>query len=222
MTLHLLPIFPLPLVLFPRATVPLHIFEPRYRNLLADCLAGDREFGIVCLPEGAAASEIPAGTAGCVAHIESARALPDGRSDIVVTGRHRFTLERFVPDPASYHVGQVSTLSDEPEPAAVLAALATGVRSLFERVGRASRAIANELMPLPELPDEPAELSFAVARRLDLDLGRQQELLASRSSLERLQRLDGILAAVVDEMEERARVHALARTNGHGPRAGAT
>ena len=95
-----LPIFPLPLVLLPRAVQPLHIFEPRYRQLLADALAGTREFGIICRSPDVAEREIPSGAAGCVAHIDSAQSLPDGRSNVLVSGTVRFTLDDFVEDPA--------------------------------------------------------------------------------------------------------------------------
>src|SRR5437016_2657417 len=76
-----LPIFPLPLVLFPGVPQPLHIFEPRYRQLLADCLAGDRRFGIAYAapPEQEGADTTPRlGEVGCIALIRSAHELPDG------------------------------------------------------------------------------------------------------------------------------------------------
>lgn len=221
MSLRLLPIFPLPLVLFPHAAAPLHIFEPRYRQLLADCLAGDRLFGIVCLPEGADESAIPGGTVGSMAYIETVRALPDGRSNIVVTGRERFVLDRFVADPAAYRVGSVAPLADDSEPAAVLAELASTVRVLFTRVGDAARTMADASAPLPDLPDEPAGLSFVVAHQLNLDLARQQSFLASRSPLARLQAVAGLLGELVDPMEAGAELHARARTNGKAPHAGA-
>lgn len=77
-----LPIFPLQLVLFPGALQPLHIFEPRYRQLLADSLAGDRRFGIAYAAETPARDPTPQpGDVGCVAEIRSTQDLPDGRRD---------------------------------------------------------------------------------------------------------------------------------------------
>jgi ATP-dependent Lon protease len=213
-----IPLFPLPLVLFPRAPLPLHIFEPRYRRLLSDCLAGDREFGIVCRPEGLAELDIAPGTAGCIARIENAEELPDGRSNIVVVGHDRFTLERIVVDLAPYHVGEVSSLDDAPEAPGVLTELADRVRALFIRVGHAARRIADDAAPLPELPTDPGGLSFAVAEHIDLGLGTRQQLLSSRSAAERLLRLDQLLSPVVESVEHRASVHDRARSNGHGPR----
>src|SRR5947208_1577377 len=78
-----LPIFPLPIVLFPGAPQPLHIFEPRYRQLLQDCLAADRRFGIAYVAPDPApdADPVPAaGEVGCVALIRSNQALPALRS----------------------------------------------------------------------------------------------------------------------------------------------
>jgi len=211
-----LPIFPLPLVLLPRAVQPLHIFEPRYRQLLRDCLDGAREFGIICRTPEVAEHEIPAGTAGCVAHIESSQSLPDGRSNVMVVGTRRFTLDRFVDDPAPYLVAMVNGFDDEEESGAATAELAARLRELFGRVGRSARAIQDDTTPLPELPDSPAELSFAIGQFLDLELSDKQRLLASRSPLGRLQQLDEVLAPVVESVEQRARIHTRARTNGHG------
>src|SRR5690348_5320860 len=89
-----LPIFPLPLVLSPGATQPLHIFEPRYRQLLADVLGDDRRFGVayVAPPAGPGLDPAPQpGAVGFVALINAANALPDGRSNIVTVGERRFT-----------------------------------------------------------------------------------------------------------------------------------
>lgn len=212
-----LPLFPLPLVLFPRAPLPLHIFEPRYRRLLADCLAGDRQFGLISRPEEVDDTQLAPGAVGCIAHIESAQELPDGRSNILVTGGERFQLVQFVPDPAPYHVGEVAPYEDEPEPAAKLAPMAARLRELFERVGRSARTIADDLSPLPDLPDDPADLTFAVAQYIDLDFELQQRLLASHSASERLRHLLALLDDVVERIEQRAFRHLRARGNGHGP-----
>src|SRR5204863_219446 len=84
-----LPIFPLPIVLFPGAPQPLHIFEPRYRQLLQDCLAGDRRFGIAYVAPDPAPDADPVpnpGDVGCVALIQSNQPLPDGRGATGVAG----------------------------------------------------------------------------------------------------------------------------------------
>ena len=216
MTLDRLPLFPLPLVLFPGAALPLHIFEPRYRQLLADCLEGDRRFGIARLDEGKAERELAPGTVGCVAEIVNTEALPDGRSNIVVRGSERFALLSLVSSPHPYHVCRAELVEDEFEIGAELDALAERVRDVFRRVARAARTLADDPDPVPELPDDAPSLSFAVASMIDIDLDARQQLLASRSPLERLRQLERVLSAALGTIVDRAHVHTLAKTNGRG------
>ncbi|MBI2797648.1 MAG: LON peptidase substrate-binding domain-containing protein [Gemmatimonadetes bacterium] len=212
-----LPLFPLPLVLFPGATVPLHVFEPRYRRMLADCLQGSREFGIVCRGEGGADDALPAGTVGCVARIARHETLPDGRSNIVVEGRERFAVARVVDTGQPYLVADVAAWDDEPEPESTLAPVARRVRALFARVARAARTIADDAVEPPPLPADPARLSFAIAALVDIALDARQQLLTSRSASARLRELAGMLGPAAPALEGRAEVHARARSNGHGP-----
>jgi len=213
-TTRRLPLFPLPLVLFPGGVQPLHVFEPRYRRLLADSLAGDLRFGIVLCEQGTPERAIPHGRVGCEAHVTAAQPLPDGRSDIVVTGGERFALERFVEDPAPYHVADVAEVHDVEEPPAMVAPAAERVREVFARAAVASRALSDDTDALPDLPDDPASLSFAVAGFVDLDLETRQRLLSSRSAAARLRELEDLLGAAVDPLERRADAHRRAKTNG--------
>ena len=216
MTFDQLPLFPLPLVLFPGAALPLHIFEPRYRQLLLDCLEGDRRFGIARLDEGMAEVELPPGTVGCIAEIVNTETLPDGRSNIVVRGSERFALVSLVSSPHRYHVCRAELVEDDFEIGAELDAMAERVRDVFRRVARAARTLADDPDPVPELPDDAASLSFAVASMIDIDLDARQELLGSRSPLERLRHLDKVLSAALGTIVDRAQVHTLAKTNGRG------
>jgi Lon protease-like protein len=214
--LRTLPIFPLPLVLFPGVRLPLHIFEPRYRQMLVDCLAGDRHFGILFCPEGAAERELPVGHVGCVATIEATYALPDGRSNIVVTGGERFALGRFVESPLPYHVAEVTGYADGDEPNEALEALAARVRQGFERVGSAARALTDDRSPLPALPEDPRLVAYRVASVIDLDVPARQRLLASRSPADRLREIDRILSTAAGPLERRAATHRRAKQNGRG------
>jgi Lon protease-like protein len=213
---YLLPLFPLPLVLFPGAPLPLHIFEPRYRQMLSDCVERDSRFGIVFRPEEVGETELEAGRVGCVAEVDDAHTLPDGRSNIVVHGVRRFSLQRFVASPTPYYVGEVAEYEDIPEDASTLAPSATRVRELFNRVGRAARTLADDHDPLPPLPDEPDALSFGVAALIDMDASRRQELLESRLASERLDVIERLLGGAVSSLEARARVHGRAKSNGRG------
>ena len=86
-----LPIFPLPVVLFPGMPMPLHIFEPRYRKMLADIRASDNLFGLSYFDSGTSDKDVPpAGHIGCVAEVTETQALPDGRSNVLAVGVVRY------------------------------------------------------------------------------------------------------------------------------------
>ena len=92
----IIPIFPLPnVVLFPSVFLPLHIFEPRYRQMLTDALHGDRIIGMVLAKEDQARSVGPEAvySIGCAGLISHAETLPDGRSNIVLRGLERFRID---------------------------------------------------------------------------------------------------------------------------------
>ena len=212
-----LPIFPLPLVLFPGIPQALHIFEPRYRQLLADCLAADRRFGIARSDASAPDKESPQpGQAGCIALIRSTQALPDGRSNIITVGESRFVLQSWVTSDRPYRVARVAEFEDEPQEAAEAAALATDVRQAFARLMAALATLSDRAPDVADLPTDPAQLSFHVAAAVDLDLDAKQELLASRRVTGRLRHLATLLAALTPAAEERALVHGRARGNGKG------
>src|SRR2546429_718879 len=104
-----LPIFPLPIVLFPGAPQPLHIFEPRYRQLLQDCLAGDRRFGIAYVAPHPTPRARPLPSPrdlGCVALIPSKQTLPHGRSKIPTVGGRRFVMRSLISSTPPYPVSQ--------------------------------------------------------------------------------------------------------------------
>jgi hypothetical protein len=107
----MLPLFPLTTVLFPGAPMPLHIFEPRYRQMLADCLAGDRRFGLV------PGEQAEPGAVGCIAHIRVAQPLADGRSNIVVVGEKRFRLVAIETSDQPYLMGRIEDYEDRPDSA---------------------------------------------------------------------------------------------------------
>ncbi|MGH7658048.1 MAG: LON peptidase substrate-binding domain-containing protein, partial [Gemmatimonadales bacterium] len=104
-----LPLFPLELALFPGMAQPLHIFEPRYREMLRDCLESDERFGL--LPGSTGEPPAP-GAIGCVAHIRATQALDDGRSNILVQGGERFTVQELDERSRPYLLGMVEPLHD--------------------------------------------------------------------------------------------------------------
>ena len=206
-----LPIFPLPLVLFPGATQPLHIFEPRYRALLSDCLDTDRRFGLAYAAPDQTSDPAPAhGDIGCVAHILTTQALPDGRSDILTTGEQRFVLLQWLPTDRPYRMARVEEFTDEAVDSAEAEGIGQDVRRDFLRVMQAL-----EQEP-PELPVDAEALSFRVAASLELEAPSKLALLAIRSTTVRLRRLAALLQPLAADAERRATVRHRARSNGKG------
>lgn len=212
-----LPLFPLPVVLFPGVPLPLHIFEPRYRQMLSDIRVSNNFFGLSYFDSSTAETELPpAGHVGCVAEVTEAQSLPDGRSNILTIGLVRYKVEDYVDRGAPYPVGQVSFFEDEEENDEILNENSQHVAETFTRIARAVRIINDERAGLPDISDtEPQRLSFLVAAAIEIDADLKQELLELRSTSERLQRLRDMLARAVSSYEERARVHELAKGNGH-------
>jgi Lon protease-like protein len=208
-----LPIFPLSVVLFPGTPLPLHIFEPRYRKMLADCLAGDRRFGITPMAGGQETPE--PGAIGCVAEVRVNQELPDGRSNVVVLGGSRFVLRHRVDGAEPYHVAMVE-LFEEREGTEPPAETVARLREAFLRYYALLRQL-NDIEPgEPTLPDESLDLSFHVSAGLECDLGVKQRLLSERSTARRIEALLLLIPILTSGVESALRVHQRAHTNGRG------
>lgn len=212
-----LPIFPLAVVLFPGVPLPLHIFEPRYRQMLSDVRVNNSLFGVSYFDATSSTHEIPpAGHIGCVAEVSETQTLPDGRSNILTVGVIRYRIEEYVERGDPYLVARVSFFEDEPEEDELLHESSREVAETFTRIARAVRTINDERASLPDISDtEPQRLSFLVAAAMEVDTDLKQELLEMRSTSDRLRRLRDILARAVSGYEERARIHEMAKSNGH-------
>lgn len=212
-----LPLFPLPVVLFPGVPLPLHIFEPRYRKMLSDIRVGNNFFGLSYFDASNAATDFPpAGHVGCVAEVTETQLLPDGRSNILTIGLIRYRVEDYVEHGDPYLVARVSFFEDEDESDELLTQSSRSVAETFARIARAVRIINDERASLPDISDtEPQRLSFLVAAAMEIDAELKQELLELESTSERLRRLSDMLGRAVSSYEERARVHELAKRNGH-------
>ena len=213
-----LPLFPLPVVLFPGMPMPLHIFEPRYRKMLEDIRAGDSLFGLSYFDAGSSTRDNPpAGHIGCVAEVTETQSLPDGRSNVLAVGVIRYEVEEYVDRDDPYLVVRVNFFEDEEENNQKVSTASKDVAAMFMRVANAIRIINDERGNLPDITDtEPQRLSFLVAAAMELEAETKQELLELRSTSERLDRLRDFLARVVKNYEERARLHSIAKGNGHG------
>ncbi|HEX9628638.1 MAG TPA: LON peptidase substrate-binding domain-containing protein [Pyrinomonadaceae bacterium] len=215
-----LPIFPLALVLFPGVPLPLHIFEPRYRQMLNDVRAGNSLFGVSYFDASTSEKDMPpAGHVGCVAEITETQPMPDGRANILTVGIIRYRIEEYVERDDPYLLARVSYFEDEEEDRNLLSESARDVAETFTRIARAVRTINDERAHLPDITDtEPQRLSFLVAAAMEVDTNVKQDLLELRSTAERLQRLREMLGRAVSNYEERARIHELAKGNGHSGR----
>jgi len=215
-----LPLFPLPIVLFPGVPLPLHIFEARYRQMLTDIRVSNSFFGLSYFDSSTSEKDVPpAGHVGCVAEVTETQSLPDGRANILTVGLIRYRVEDYIERGDPYLVAQVSFFEDEEEAEGLLSESSREVAETFTRIARAVRIINDERASLPDISDtEPQRLSFLVAAAMEIEAEIKQELLELRSTSERLRRLRDMLARAVSSYEERARVHEVAKGNGHSGR----
>ena len=188
-----LPLFPLPnVVLFPNVSLPLHIFEPRYREMTADALDGDRIIGMVLLRPGwedhyeERPPVYPVGCAGLITHAER---LADGRFNIVLRGLEKFRV-RTEDHRRAYRIGEVEPIPET---------LAEGDRDAMRAERRrlelllvpqpAGRGV-DPKMP-PSMPDE--DLVNALAQYLDLEVVEKQALLERSGLVDRCRSLIELL-----------------------------
>ena len=212
-----LPLFPLPLVLLPNELLPLHIFEPRYRQMLKDIGLEKNLFGEIYFnQEDALGDKPPVDTIGCVAEVREIQALPDGRSNLLSIGVIRFRLLDYVESGDEYLVGDVEFFEDDAEDSAVLEPLSDEVFALFKRIAKAAHKLSGERGKFPEIPQaEPQALSFLVTAAFNLDAELKYKMIETRSTIERLEKLREILRQSVGKMEESADIHKISQTNGH-------
>ena len=198
-----IPLFPLNTVLFPGMPLPLHIFEPRYREMIAYCSENDREFGVLLIREGSEVGE-PATPfdVGTLAKIVGIDRLEDGRLNIVTVGTRRFHLLSVSTDKKSYIVGDVEPLEDADAEAEGAASLADEVGSLLQRyTALVHAAMEQELTPL-HVPSDPEDLSYLVGGALRIRNRERQRLLEAPSTVKRLEMEREILAREAQTLEE--------------------
>jgi Lon protease-like protein len=185
-----IPLFPLgDVVLFPRVPVPLHVFEPRYRKMVADALAGPRVIGTVLLRPGWEddyEGRPPVFDSGCAGLIDRWEELPDGRYNIVLRGLSRFRVrEEHAGQP--YRLATVEPLSDAP---GAPDALQPARQRVVEMVARAAE-VAVMAVARPDLSHEL--FVNALCQSLELDPIEKQALLDCDGVLARYERLASIL-----------------------------
>ncbi len=200
----LLPVFPLPtVVLFPRLRVPLHIFEPRYRQMIEQALRDDNPIGMVTIvPDriAEASGDPPIYEIGCTGIIRDSQQLPDGRYNIVVEGTSRFRLvnERPRSGECLYRVADVE-LIDEGE--------TTDLTTLRRRVTEQVDAVARRLgksdgIPLDAFDDLDDEtFTNSLANGFNFVASEKQGLLEANSVRERLEQLSNLFDYALAELQ---------------------
>jgi Lon protease-like protein len=198
----LLPLFPLDVVLLPGTSLPLHIFEPRYREMTAECLEQKKPFGVVRAKEEGI-SEI-----GCTAEIlKVAKEYSDGRRDILAQGGRRFEVMQ-VNHERSFMQAEVLYLEDEPDGASA--------EEVAQAVKLHSELITLAGAPLESaVPPEVKQLSFRLAGPLPLDLDFKQTLLTMKSEAERLRAVISYFETILPSIKRSVQVRQKAGGNGH-------
>ena len=213
-----LPLFPLSTVLVPSMTLPLHIFEPRYRCMIAACLGGDRRFGVVLSRDGEDVGETASACAvGTVAEIVSSDRLADGRLNLITEGRGRFEILRRFSDLSYLH----ATVRMLDEPLGIVenaVPLARETRILTERYLHMLLQQAQQDDLVIDLPEEPVDLSYHFANLWQqihpVSLPEMQALLEAESAEARLRQEVGILRREFAILQRIARLAAAGADTG--------
>lgn len=205
-----IPLFPLPnVVLFPHARVPLHVFEPRYRQMTAHALAGDRRIGMIAVrPEHVAemAGDPPLFAVGCAGVVEEAVRRPDGRYDIVLRGTERFRIVEEVPrdETRLYRVARIEALPDpfdEPREGIPLQGLRADAIDLLSQLLRlAAPDAARPLDPRRFSGIDDVSFVNLLCQLLELAPAEKQGLLETTGILPRCEALVALLRFRVAEL----------------------
>lgn len=199
---ELLPLFPLQVVLFPKSPLPLHIFEERYKQMIADVQRGHSEFGVVLAGEKGIVNT------GCTATVEKVlKTYPDGRMDLITLGRRRFEII-LLNDEKPYLRGAVEFFDDEatdPIPPEVRKRVIDSYNDL--------RALEDS-EPVHESELNDPQLSFQLAQIVP-DLDFRQILLATRSEADRMRRLAEFFPNYNSRQRLIQQARRVAPTNGH-------
>lgn len=181
-----LPLFPLNVVLFPGADLPLHIFEDRYRQMINECYEQDKPFGVVLMRPGSEHMFEEPYPVGTMADIVALSRMDDGRMNLIARGSQRFQiLEQHRRKP--YLTGIVELYHDLPEEEYILLEHADKTRELFNTYLDTLLEVVGKPETQFDLPAEPEELSHFAAYFLDIEDEEKQQLLEMNLTTERLE-----------------------------------
>lgn len=207
MTTQHIPLFPLTVVLLPGMTLPLHIFEPRYKRMMKTVIDEEIPFGVVLARENGIA------TVGCTAIVRDvARTYPDGRMDIVTTGESAYRV-RAVHKDKEYLEATIELMAEDLQPGP--SAAATELLTLFTDC----HLLLHGSPPAEINMDDQADglLSYRIAGELPLELETLQELLEMRVEAERRLKLITRLNQLLPQLIQIQQIRSKAAANNHGP-----
>ncbi len=185
-----IPLFPLNVVLFPGMALPLHIFEDRYRRMIADCLEGNRQIGVILAkPEpGGISTAYSIGTSALITHVDER---DDGTMDVLTAGLDRFRVLHLL-HTEPYLVGRIEWFPLERTGAPEVARLATKLKAPFVRYLRLVSEVLGTTIQIESAPRDSTDLAYLMAIALQVSMEEKQELL-SIPSLPALLRREGLI-----------------------------
>jgi Lon protease-like protein len=172
-----LPLFPLNVVLFPHMALPLHVFEARYRRMIADCLEAGHSFGVVAIREGSETGPSTPYDIGTLAKIVRIDRRDDGRMNLLVTGASRFAIVGTADD-RPYLRGQIRIIPEAGDDLDATAQLTETTAVTFQQYSNLLRELVGQQPDDVEPPMEPELLSYLIAAALNLQIPEKQSLLA--------------------------------------------
>ena len=198
----LIPLFPLDLVLLPGVPLPLQIFEPRYKEMIKECIEQKKHFGLIRNHGESLA------TIGCTAEIlQVLKTYPDGRMDILTEGNKRFEVLQLNQE-RSFLQAEVFFLEDEEHPAAS-EDIATAVRLHGEIMQLAGA------QPEHEEEEDSKQLAYRLAGSMPFDPDFQQALLEMNSEAERMRAIISFFERILPVLQRNASAKRKAGGNGH-------
>ncbi len=202
-----IPLFPLGVVILPEMILPLHIFEERYKQMIGECLAEDKPFGIVLFDSQSIRS------AGCTARVtEVIKRYDDGRMDIATRGERRFVIHE-VMEEKIYMEARVAFFEDAAETHdASIAETMAQARRLLKQMAAVIARPAFEALPVLE---DPARLSFGIAALEGFTPAERQQFLEMTSAHERLHKSVQALSRLLERLELNREIKRLIGGNGH-------
>lgn len=201
--MKLVPLFPLQLVLFPGEYLPLHIFEPRYKEMINYCLETGESFGLVSYINNKVSR------VGCLAPIEKVnKKYDDGRYDITCRGADRFMIQAFN-STRPYLQGSITPFHDSDEEIGEASGFLESILPKYRRI-----LSLVSMSGFTDVEEQPRN-SFEIARVAGFDLAQKQNLLEIKTEEERLRFINEYFDVLLPRMEKFDEIRKVVRTNGH-------